>query len=156
MSGSPLIPEAQRVEYRKIVWPNDFSETAGRALPHVLSLAGTYGAEVHMIHVAPDLADFGRWYGEPSPEHVQHLHDFAFRKAQEKLEAFCRKELQTCSRFEVVVTYGDAAEQIVKLAKDIGADLIVMTNRGMRGTDPLGSVAEKVLRASKVPVLIVC
>jgi nucleotide-binding universal stress UspA family protein len=52
---------------------------------------------------------------------------------------------------------GHPAEEILKLSENIPADLIVMGTLGKRGLDRflLGSVAEKVSRTSKVPVMIV-
>jgi nucleotide-binding universal stress UspA family protein len=58
---------------------------------------------------------------------------------------------------EIVVTEGDAANEIVKTAGKTRAELIVMGSRGLTGADHLllGSVAEGVVRNSPVPVLTV-
>jgi nucleotide-binding universal stress UspA family protein len=58
---------------------------------------------------------------------------------------------------QIVVTEGDAADEILRTAKKTGAELIVMGRKGLSEADHvlLGSVAERMVRASTVPVLTV-
>ena len=58
---------------------------------------------------------------------------------------------------EIVVTEGDAADEILKTAEKTRAGLIVMGSRGLGGADHLlmGSVTERIVRTSPVPVLTV-
>src|SRR4029077_7065486 len=58
---------------------------------------------------------------------------------------------------EPVLKQGDAALQILETARELGVDLIAMTTHGRSGVSRwvMGSVAEKVLRASNVPLLLV-
>lgn len=57
----------------------------------------------------------------------------------------------------IVTSGNDAAIEIEKVSETIGADLIIMTTHGRSGLDRwiLGSVAEKVLRYGKVPLLLI-
>jgi nucleotide-binding universal stress UspA family protein len=58
-------------------------------------------------------------------------------------------------RYETLVTRGDPAEQVLNAARSLEADLIVMGTHGRKGLSHLvlGSVAERVVRESPVPVL---
>jgi nucleotide-binding universal stress UspA family protein len=49
---------------KNLLWPNDLSKCSEEALPHVRSLAKQYGAVVHVLYVAEDLANHESWYGE--------------------------------------------------------------------------------------------
>ena len=141
--------------FDKILWPNDCSEASFRLLPYVKSLIDKYGSEIHLLFVAEDLADYGHFWGEPNAKHVDHLHDFALRGAKKKLEEFCSNELATCPLYHVHVHLGDPAREILKAIDAIGANLVVMSTHGMRRHFPVGSVAEKVIRHSPAPLLII-
>jgi nucleotide-binding universal stress UspA family protein len=56
-----------------------------------------------------------------------------------------------------MVTVGHAAEEIIKVSHDINADLIAMSTHGRSGLShwALGSITEKVLRESEIPVLTI-
>ena len=58
-------------------------------------------------------------------------------------------------RHEMLVISGDPAEQVLNTARGLDADLIVMGTHGRKGLSHLvlGSVAERVVRESSVPVL---
>ena len=141
--------------FDKILWPNDFSEASFKLLPYVKTLIEKYGSEIHLIFVAEDLADYGHFWGEPNAKHVDHLHNFALRGAKKKLEEFCSSELATCPLYQVHVHLGDPAREILKAIDVIDPNLVVMSIHGRRRHFPVGSVAEKVIRNSQVPLLII-
>ncbi len=142
------------LEFKRILWPHDFSEAAFDVLPYIISLTDKYEAEVHLIHVSPDLSDYGRWWGEPAPSQVEHLHAFSLKLARRKLEEFCRLKLAACPTYHIHVLLGDPATEILKAIGDLGADLVVMATHGLREHVPMGSVTERVLKNAPVPVLI--
>jgi nucleotide-binding universal stress UspA family protein len=79
------------------------------------------------------------------------------RESEKYLEEL-EKELKGRGlRVSSVVRYGHAAEEILDHAAFSGADLIAMSTHGRTGVSRwvLGSVAEKVLRASTIPLLLV-
>ena len=55
------------MDIKKNLWPTDFSENAGQALPLVTSLAEKYQAEIHIQYVLKDYPAFGASYGEYDP-----------------------------------------------------------------------------------------
>lgn len=149
------------MEIRKILWPTDFSENAASALPYVTSLSERYQAEVHLVFVAEDARQFDHFYGDASPEFLKEFQERIIRKAQERLGTLCRSELKGCPLYRTAVMTGDPAEEILKAVEKEQIDLVVMATHG-HGEEigglrhfPFGSVSERVIKNSPVPVLAV-
>jgi universal stress protein A len=77
--------------------------------------------------------------------------------ARTRLERISHQNLQPEIRYELLVMIGDPAVQVLQLASQLGADLIVMATHGRKGLHRLvlGSVAEHVVREAPCPVLTV-
>jgi nucleotide-binding universal stress UspA family protein len=153
------LPRRWKMEIKKILWPTDFSENSNAALSYVLSLSQKYGAEIHLLYVAEDLAHFGSWYGEITPPETElrpsvfeELHKWEIPRAQRKMDDICEKDLSGCPMFHKHVAVGDPAEEILKTIKKEGVDVVVIATRGRRGQFEFGSVADKVVKNSPVPV----
>ena len=77
------------------------------------------------------------------------------------MQHLCETELKACPNMEIRLVQGDAASEILKAVQTEKADLVVITTHGlshdkMEKKSPLfGSVAEKVIRTSPVPVHLV-
>jgi len=137
--------------WAKIGCAVDFSESSRAALVEAADLAKRCGAELLLIHVSetPEAA-----LDMPTPE--------AGRAGQleleRKLEGW-RAEAARLSGGEVSseVAVGPAADEIARLARDRGADLVVCGSHGRRGLRRLavGSVAERLVRVAPCPVLVV-
>lgn len=147
------------MEIKKILWPTDFSENSNAALSYVLSLSQKYGAEICLLYVAEDLAHLGSWYGEITPPETElrpsvfeELHQWEIPRAQRKMDEVCEKDLSGCPMFHKRVAVGDPAEEILKAIKKEDVDVVVMATRGRRGQFEFGSVADKVVKNSPVPV----
>jgi len=144
------------MDIKNILWPTDFSEAASAAESYVISISRKYGAEVHLLHVAEDLTQFEHYWGSgPDPKHLHELQESIMRVARERLKELCRNKLAECPRYQIHSLLGDPAKEILETAQAIGADLIVMATHGMKSNFPFGSVAEKVVKNSPVPVLTV-
>jgi nucleotide-binding universal stress UspA family protein len=141
---------------KKIVWPHDLSPAAAKAESFVASLSETYGAEVHLIYVATDLAHFELYWGSgPDPKHAKDLERYEMELSRQRLEDLCRKHLKGCPRYQIHILMGDPASEVLKSIDQIGADLVVIATRGMRNLFPFGSVAERIIKHSPVPVLTI-
>lgn len=139
--------------FKKILVPLDGSELASKILPEVEDLARSQQAEVILLTVGhiPGLA----MIAEESPSLVEEALN-AFKKTAEKnlvdtAHALNAKGLQT----KWVYREGLPAQEILKYANEVACDLIAMATHG-RGEVAwvLGSVAEKVVSHSTVPVLL--
>lgn len=132
-----------------ILCPIDFSEHSGYALPLVAALTRDYHARLVLLHVvhAPVVA-----YGEGLiPDDPEELRAEA-RARLDSLQVPCADLVA-----ERRLAEGDPAEEIVRAAAEISADLIVMSTHGRTGLGRvlMGSVAEHVARRATCPVLTV-
>jgi nucleotide-binding universal stress UspA family protein len=137
--------------YSDILVPTDGSDASAVALDHALSLATQYDARVHGLYVV-DWEPYGL-VEEGKSIVVDSLHDegaAAVASIEEAAES-AGVDVRTS------VVEGDIHRHIVDYADDEGIDLIVMGTHGRRGLDRLilGSVTERVVRSSPVPVLTV-
>ena len=140
------------MEVKKILWPTDFSSSAERALPYVTSLTQKYNAEIHVLYVIEDIAHHEAWYGEFDKDHVERLMERANETALKRLDQICEKYLEGCPLYIKHVAVGDPAREILSLIDKEKVDAVVMASKGHGGHFNFGSVAEKVLKNSHVPV----
>lgn len=142
------------MEFKKILWPTDFSRNATKALPIVNSLTQKYNAELHMLYVF-DTTHLEPWYGDLEKDQTERLIERGRGLAQKRLERICSKYLQDCPKHTRHTAMGDPPQEILKFINQEKVDLVVMPTHGQRGIFPFGSVTEKVVKNSTVPVLTV-
>jgi nucleotide-binding universal stress UspA family protein len=140
------------LKVKKVLWPTDFSSSAQKALPYVTSLTMQYGAEIHVLYVIEDIAHHVSWYGEFDKAHIDKLMQWADKSAKRRLDQICDKYLEGCPLYIKHIAVGDPALEILKLIDKEKVDLVVLANRGEGGHFRFGSVTEKVLKESSVPV----
>lgn len=137
---------------QKILVPLDGSERGARILDSIIPLAKLTGAELVLLHVAPE---------DPTWAAIPHVYpgvetlpteDDALALIQPAVDRV-KEAGVPC---DVRVAFDDPAQAIVALADHADVDMIAMCSHGRRGIERLvfGSVAEKVLRHSPVPVLL--
>jgi universal stress protein A len=134
-----------------ILVPTDFSPSAERALDYACALAAKLGAKVHVINaIGSVLPELSVALTDQMLSSIRHNNT----EALEKLLAPRRAQV---TFGEVSVVDDDARDAILKTAKAVHADLIVIGTHGRRGLARmfLGSVAEEVLRRAPCPVLAV-
>ncbi len=138
----------------RILCPVDFSKPSARALEYALALAERLGAQVDVIHVY-EFPNFAVEDGAVDlPPYMQE--NLAMR-LRERLEQFVKETAAEAPKTTVHLAEGVPYLQIVEVAKQQQADLIVIGTHGRTGLSHmmLGSVAERVVRTSEVPVLTV-
>jgi nucleotide-binding universal stress UspA family protein len=140
---------------KKILWPTDFSENAARALSYVTSLSEKYQTEVHVLYVLEPFAPAGAWYGDFDQAEIEKMQNLERERAEKRLAEICESYLDGCPLYIRHTAIGDAASEILKLTKKETPDLVVMATLGQKGQFAFGSVAEKVLKHSPVPVLAI-
>jgi len=139
--------------YDHILVPTDGSPGVERAVEHAVDLAAAHGATLHALYVV-NTASYSSMPMETSWEHVRDMLGEEGEQALERVQELAQPE---GVGVETIVVDGSPSREIVHYAEDGGIDLIVMGTHGRGGIDRLllGSVAERVVRASKVPVLTV-
>jgi nucleotide-binding universal stress UspA family protein len=140
------------MEVKRVLWPTDFSSSAEKALPFVTDLTQKYGAEIHVLYVIEDIAHHESWYGEFDKTHMDKLMEWADKSARKRLDQVCQKYLNSCPLYIKHIAVGDPAQEILKLINEEKVDLVVMASHGAQGNFRFGSVTEKVLKNSPVPV----
>jgi nucleotide-binding universal stress UspA family protein len=143
------------MEVKKILWPTDFSANADKALDYVNSLSEKYQTEVHVLYVIDDLGYHEPWYGDFDQDHIEKIHRWEKEKAEERLDRICEKYLSGCPLYVKHIAIGDPAREILKLIDKEKADMVVMATHGRKGYFHFGSVTEKVLKSSPVPVVTI-
>ncbi|PSP86331.1 universal stress protein [Halobacteriales archaeon QS_1_68_17] len=137
--------------YDKILVPTDGSEVSRRATEHAVDLAEKYGATVTALYVV----DIGRLEGMSLDVggSIERLEDEGEDYVAAVVDAAESAGLDAGSEIRL----GKPAEEILEYADEAGVDLIVMGThgRGGLGRRLLGSVTERVVRLSDVPVHVV-
>ena len=64
------------MEFRKVLWPTDFSANAEKAMPYVASLGEKYQMEVHVLYVIEELAYHEPWYGVFEEPHIDKIREW--------------------------------------------------------------------------------
>jgi nucleotide-binding universal stress UspA family protein len=135
---------------KRIVCPTDFSEASLQALANASEIALHNQAELYLVHVIPvSLTTADRCMPITMPEYQRFL------KPKHRLEQIAEPLLAKGLKTEIVTGRGDPATEIVRIAKEKGADMIVIATHGNTGWRhfAFGSVAEKVVRLASCPVL---
>ncbi|WP_132058698.1 universal stress protein [Halorussus amylolyticus] len=137
--------------YERILVPTDGSQQARRAVERAVDLAKTYDAELHVLFVV-DTTRFG----------AEVDATFVIGKLERAGEQIVEETVAQATEAGVsdatgVVEFGPIHGVILDYADDHDVDLVVMGTHGRRGVDRylFGSVTEKVVRRSDVPVLTV-
>jgi nucleotide-binding universal stress UspA family protein len=135
---------AQPVNLRKVVFCTDFSENSSRAFTYALSLAMEYNAELTLLHVLENL---------PENEDLEA----AVAATKGKLEEPVPADAQNWCKIQSSVRVGKPYEQIVQMALEAQADLVVLGVRGRSAMDLalFGSTTHRVIQLGSSPVLAV-
>ncbi len=143
----------------QILLPTDFSGNADFARPYAVAFAKTYGGRIHLAHVIDEATASGG--GAPAfglaAADLGPLLDAMEAHARESLEHIRMELSEEGVDVEVHLVRGTPARSLTKLVEDLECTLVTIASHGRRGFDHLvfGSVAERVLRTSGVPVLCV-
>ena len=136
-----------------ILCPVDFSDRSLEALDYAVNLARQNEGRIILLHVIDNpLAD---QYG-PSRQNFYAEVEHAFEQSKQMLTEAARTHVGDVP-YETIAKRGNPYEEIIDLATEKQADLIVMSTHGRSGPQRLliGSVAEKVVRTAACPVLTV-
>lgn len=136
--------------YDRILVPTDGSPEADRVIDHATELAAVHGAELHALYVV----NTAGYAGLPTEAPIEEFSSMLTEQGEAALD---RVERRADIVVERVLTEGTPSRKIVEYAEETACDLIVMGTHGRGGIDRLllGSVAQRVVRTSSVPVLTV-
>jgi nucleotide-binding universal stress UspA family protein len=143
------------IKMERIICPVDFSDLSKEALAYAASFAKEYKAELLLVHVVEDVyfpVDPTSW-GFSVAAFSKERKSAAEQGLTELAESSVPDEVKT----ETIVAAGTPFLEIIRLAKERDADLVVLSTHGRSGLAHvlMGSVAERVVRKAPCPVLVV-
>lgn len=141
---------------KNIIVPTDFSKLSYSAFEYARDLAEMMEATIHLIHVLEKNPPFMSKIDIDTPE--KELMKSIKEKTQRQLKEIA-DEIKEESPIKIIeiLRQGVDYEEIIKYSKEVDGDMIVIATHGRTGIfhTLLGSVAEKVIRYSKCPVLVI-
>jgi nucleotide-binding universal stress UspA family protein len=137
--------------FKAIIWSTDGSDHAERALPYVKDLAREAGGAITIVHVV-ERVEGGGAVGVP-----RRADEAEIQRRLEKLTAELSQEGLSASLIIRGNVGARPAHEVVEVAREADADLIVVGSRGLSsiGGLLLGSVAHRLLHITPCPVLVV-
>lgn len=140
--------------FKKILCPIDFSEFTDEILEYALDITKKFNAELHLIHVIPNLNYFTPYESFFTPENLIVV--------EQNLETEVNKDFDNVMKkidipVKKIIKTGAAFVEIIDYVKSESIDLVIMGTHGRTGIEHIliGSVAEKVVRKSPCPVLTI-
>jgi nucleotide-binding universal stress UspA family protein len=139
----------------RVLVPIDFSDPSREALRHARALASLYGAEIDLLYVVEEALHPAFYVGGVSS--IYDVEPDIEEKARTHLQKFADKTSGADVNINVHAVPGRAAASILSFVEEYDIDLVTTSTHGRTGMDRflLGSVAEKLVRHLRCPVLTV-
>ena len=146
--------------FKRILVTTDFSDAGDHAIAHAFRMAADHGAEVVLCHVIEIVVAPNPLYAHYYPTELMsvEISERAERDARQALlERVPQDESLKAVPHTELVVHGTPASEIIRVAQERNADLIVIATHGHTGLKHLflGSVAERVIRHVHCPILVV-
>ncbi|QJA06346.1 universal stress protein [Thermosulfurimonas marina] len=141
-------------EIKTILFPVDFTEASERVAGYARLFTEKFGAKLIVLFVVEDIMRYAGFYVPHAA--LEKMEKDLFEGAQKRMAEFVEQNFSGME-VEPLVVSGEIAEKICEVAREKGADLIIMGTHGRRGLEKalFGSVAEKVVKTAPCPVLTV-
>ena len=129
--------------FKTILVPTDGSEYAGRAEDIAISMAGKYNARIVGVYVID--------------EKLIYPYDVLEDEGKSILKKLSEKAKKEDVTVDEILVFGDPRKDITTITRRMNADVVVIGTHGKKGLEKLilGSVAESILKAVDVPVMLV-
>ncbi len=139
---------------KKILCAVDFGELTEKILLQAKELAGFLNAKVYVIYVVRPL-DTIEQFAVPKSFREQYINEI-LGKANEKVKEL-KETIGADEKFEFLIKSGDPVKEILDLIEKEKIDMVIIgaVSKKTFGETLFGSVGEKVLKLSKVPVLVI-
>jgi nucleotide-binding universal stress UspA family protein len=142
--------------FKKIVCATDFSDASYEALQTSVDMAAYMNAEIFVVHIVPKMHGIppDPLYAFEGPEEYERL---LKADAEQQLQKIIEQRVPKDIPSQTIISQEEAAEGILRVAGEVGAEVIVIATHGRTGWRHLvfGSVAERVIREAHCPVLVI-
>jgi nucleotide-binding universal stress UspA family protein len=164
-STEPLNPMSE-VQLKTVIVPLDGSVLAEQVLPHVATLAKALDLEVKLVRVHPSVEEYSRYFERQQIGSTATIYSGPYEVFSREADAQAMEYLHEVKMqlhhervwsVEESLLRGHPAATIVDLARETPGSLVAMTTHGRSGIGRwlLGGVADRVIRHSGVPALVV-
>ncbi|MFH1852233.1 MAG: universal stress protein [Candidatus Neomarinimicrobiota bacterium] len=138
----------------KILVTTDFSNYSRSAFPKAITLARQFDASILLLHVIQPVITPSEYTWGIQPIELQHEHEQHCEQALQKLISdYFPDDLQVAGR----IVHGIPFKEVIEISRSENVDLIIIATHGLSGLSHIlfGSTAEKIVRKSACPVLVV-
>lgn len=142
-------------DINRILFPVDLTESSEKMVPHVTAMVQKFAAQLHLLFVVRIFQYFTSIY-VPHPS-INLFESELLEGARKRMNEFHDSHFKALPDVVDEVILGDASETILTYIGDKQIDMVIMGTHGRKGLDRVifGSVAERVIKNSPVPVLVV-
>ena len=143
--------------FKHILFPTDTSATSNSGFSAAIDVAKKFGAKVTLLNVHEEFMNEEEMVNlRVSAEHYQEMMTDKAKASRAGMEELVNK-IAGNVECDILIREGNPRKEIVDVAQEIHADLIVMTSNGRSNLKEalIGSVAEHIVRVSTLPVLVV-
>jgi len=146
-------------KYQKVLFCTDFSENSDCAFDYAFGVAKRDDSILYILHIIPDIPD--QYYAElqtfVKKDNIYDVNKAIEKNCKKKYEKQYLSKIKDKDKVRFVIKPGREEDEILKFAKEENVDLIIIGTHGRTGVKHifLGSVAEKVIRHSSLPVFVI-
>lgn len=149
---------------KRVLIALDYSEATNLVVKKGSELAKAFGAEITLVHVLSEVTyysslNYSPIIGFDSFSNMDVVQTSAVEDLKNATQQFLEKikEQEGLDNADVEIREGDFADEILQTAKETDADIVVLGSHSRRGIDKIlmGSVAQKVLHKSEIPIYII-
>ena len=143
------------IRYANVLLATDFSKPAAHAAAHAADLARRHEARLHVGHVVEDFTYWEEYHLEHFP--TQEVYKELRENARLAIEDLFDQDVREGLTIETHVVQGKPFVEIIRLARDVEAEVVVIGSHGQTGIAEtlFGSTAERVVRKAPCAVLVV-
>lgn len=145
--------------YKKVLFCTDFSENSDLAFDYAFGIAKRDDSILYVLHVIPSIPD--QYYAElqtfVKKGNIYDVNKALEKECTKKYEKQYLSKVKDKEKVKFVIKPGREEDEILKFAAEEGVELIIIGTHGKTGLKHvlLGSVAEKVIRLSSLPVFVI-
>ena len=142
--------------FKRILCPTDFSEPACKAIVAAGEMAEAFESELILMHVVGAIPVLDSPTGMSGFDIASYQNELT-QSAENSLQSRLKSKVPADVKSRTVVTHGEAAHEIVRVAEEEGVDLIVLSTHGSTGWRHriFGSVTDKVIKMAGCPIFVV-
>lgn len=140
---------------QRILFPVDLTENSQKLVPYVTVMAEKFDAAVRVLFVVRIFQYFTDIY--VAPPSISVFENELVEGARKKMEEFTRTHFERLPQVRSEVLLGDPSDAILTYIEEHHMEMVIMGTHGRKGLDRVlfGSVAERVVKNSRVPVLVI-